>query len=140
MWLLHGLEQLAHLAFDLLHGARGPVEQIGRLEAAGLGDLEPAQVDLRPEARMHGVAATNPHRRASPRELLYIFKLLPNHACHRPRAVAELQAQVVAAVAPLAALRLADQQDLVDLHAVGELVQEHGLKVDVAADGTRAGG
>ena len=48
----------------------------------------------------------------------------------------ELQAQVVAAVAPLAALDLADQEDLVDLHAVGQLVQEHGLKVDGAADGT----
>ena len=35
-----------------------------------------------------------------------------------PRAVAELQAQVVAAVAPPAALGLAHQQHLVDLHAV----------------------
>ena len=47
-----------------------------------------------------------------------------------------LQAQVVTAVAALAALGLADQEHLVDLHAVDQLVQEHDLKVDVVADGT----
>ena len=44
-----------------------------------------------------------------------------------PGAVAQLQAQVVAAVAALAALGLAHQQDLVDLRAVCELVQEHAV-------------
>ena len=52
------------------------------------------------------------------------------------RAVAELQAQVVAAVAPPAALGLADEEHLVDLGAVGELVQGHAAKVEMAADRT----
>ena len=88
---------------------------------------------------MHGVAAAHPHRRAGARELLDLGELLPDHARDRAGAVAELQAQVLAAVAALAALDLADQQDLVDLRAVGELVQEHALKVDVAADGIGLG-
>ena len=54
-----------------------------------------------------------------------------------PRAVPQLQAQVLAAIAALAALGLANQQHLVDLDAVAQLVQEHGLKVETAADGTR---
>ena len=49
---------------------------------------------------------------------------------------AELQAQVLAAVTALAALGLADEQDLVDLATVAELVQEHALKLEMVADRT----
>ena len=134
--LLDRGEQLAHLAFHLLDGARGAVEQILGSKLPGSAALEPAQVDLRPEARMHRVAPADPHRRAGPRELLDLAELLPDHARDRAGAVSELQPQVLAAVAALAALGLANQQHLVDLHPVGQLVQEHGLKVDGPADGT----
>ncbi len=102
------------------------VEQIVGVIAAGLRRLEAAQVDLRAEARVHRVAPAHPHRRARARQLGDLDELLPDHARDRPGAVAELQAQVLAAVAPLAALGLSHEQDLVDLRAVGELVQEHG--------------
>ena len=85
---------------------------------------------------MHRVAAADVHRRAGPRQLLDLAELLPDHARDRARAVAQLHAQVLAAVAPLAALDLAHEQHLVDLDAVGELVHEHRLKVDGTADGT----
>jgi hypothetical protein len=78
----------------------------------------------------------DPHRSARASELLDLSQRLPPHARDRARAVAQLQAQVVAAVAPLAALDLAHQQHLVDLHTVDQLVQEHCLTVEAAADGT----
>ncbi len=134
--LLDRAQQLADLAFHLLDAARRPVEQVRRVEAPRGRRLEPAQVDLRAEARMHGVAAADPHGRARARELLDLAQRLPDHARNGARAIAQLQAQVVAAVAPLPALGLADQQHLVDLDAVCQLVQEHGLKVDGGADGT----
>src|SRR4029077_15785768 len=113
-------------------------EQVLDLEAPGRGGFQPAQVDLRTEARMHRVAALHPHRGARACKLLHLRELLPDHAGDRAGAVAELQAKVVAAVAPLAALGLANQEDLVDLRSVDELVQEHALKVDGGADGTHA--
>jgi len=53
---------------------------------------------------MHRVAAADPDRRTGPRELFDLGELLPDHASDRAGAVAKLQAQVVTAVAPLAAL------------------------------------
>src|SRR5207237_148084 len=97
---------------------------------------EIAQVDLRPKARVHDVAAADAHRLARARELLDVRQLLPHHAAHGAGAVAQLQAQVVAAIASLAALGLAHEQDLVDLHAVAQFVQEHGLTVELGADRT----
>ena len=89
-----------------------------------------------PKRGMHRVAAADRHRRARADELLDLPELLPDHAGDRSGAIAEQQAHVVAAVAALAALSLADQQDLVDLDAVCQLVQEHDLKVETPADGT----
>ena len=74
---------------------------------------------------MHGVAAQHMHRRARARERGDLVELLPHHARDRPGAVAELQAQILAAVAALAALDLPHEQHLVDLDAVAELVQQH---------------
>src|SRR5262249_14908243 len=108
------------------------------MEAPGGRRLDAAQIDLGAEAGMNGVATAHPQRRSSARELLHLAQLLPHHAGDGAGAIAELQAQIVAAVAPLPALDLADQQHLVDVHAVAELVQQHALKVDPTADGTRA--
>ena len=127
--LLDRREQLAHLLLHLLGPARGAVEQVLGRVAAGDGLGEAAQVDLRAEARVHRVAPAHVHRRAGAGELLDPGQLLPDHRDDRARAVAELQAQVLAAVAPLAALGLADQQHLVDLCSVAELVHEHEPKV-----------
>ncbi len=104
MGLLDRLKQLAHLGFHVSDLARWAVEQVIGVKASGRGRLQSAQVDLRPEAGMHGVAAAHPDRRAGVRELFHLGELLPHHARDRAGAVAELQAQVVAAVAPLAAL------------------------------------
>jgi len=71
---------------------------------------------------MHRVAAADLHGRAHGRQLLRLLKRIPHHAGHRARAVAERQPQVLTAVAALAALGLANEQNLVDLHAVCELV------------------
>ncbi len=136
MRLLDRVQQLSDLGFHLLHLTHGPVEQVRRVEAAGLRRGQAPQVDLRAEARMHGVAAADPHRRACASELLDLRQPLPDHARDRARAIAQLQAQVVAAIPPLPALGLSHHENLVDLGAVGQLVQEHDLKVDGAADGT----
>ena len=126
MRLLDRGDQLAHLALHLLDAARRAVEQIIEVEKVpGSAGCQAAQVDLRTEARMDRVAAAHAHRRARAGELLDLGELLPDHAGQRSRAVAQLQAQVVAAVATLASLGLAHQQNLVDLGAVGELVDEH---------------
>src|ERR1700677_1214848 len=136
MRLLDRVQQLADLRFHLLDAARRAVAQILELEAARRGRLEATEVDLRPETWVDRVATADAYRRSRPRQLLHVNELLPDHARDRPGAVAKLQAQVLAAVAPLAALSLANQQNLVDLHAVTQLVQEHALKVDVGADET----
>ena len=124
----------------------GPSSRSSSVEAPGSAASQAAQVDLRAEARMHGVAAADPHRRAGARELLDLGQLLPHHARDRARAVAELQAQVVAAVAPLAALGLADEQDLVDLRCRRSarsgawLEGRHGCGRDPAAPARPAAG
>ena len=107
---------------DIPHRAS---DQVVRVEAAGGRGLQLAQVYLRSEARMDGVATTNADRGTGSRQLLDLHELLPDHAGDRPCTVSQLQAQIVAAVPPLPALGLADHKDLVDLRAVGELVHEH---------------
>ena len=113
--LLDRGDQLANLALHLLDRAHRAVEQIVERKSSGLGRLQATQVDLRAEARMDRVAAAHAHRRAGAGQLLDLRELLPDHARERSRAIAQLQAQVVAAVAALAALGLANQQNLVDL-------------------------
>ena len=107
----------------------GPSSRSSGEKLPGTRRLETAQVDLRPEARVHGVAPAHVHRGAGTGQLLGPLQLLPDHRHDRARAIAQLQTQVLAAVAPLPALDLADQQHLVDLHAVAELVYEHELEV-----------
>ena len=67
---------------------------------------------------MHRVATAHVHRATRRREALGLGEVLPHHRDHRAGAVAELQAQIVAAVAAGAALDCAHQQYLVDLCAV----------------------
>jgi hypothetical protein len=137
--LLDRGDQLADLPLHLLDAACRAIEQIIHGKGSGLGRLQATQIDLRTEARVDGIAAAHPHGRPGAGQLLDLGELLPDHACERPRAVAQRQAQVLAAVAALAALGLAHQQNLIDLHAVCELVDEHVLKVDGGADETRRG-
>ena len=136
VWLLDGCEQLSHLTLHLLDTAYRTIQQIINRKSSRLRGLETAQVDLRAKAWMNRVSAAHAHRRSRARQLLDLGQLLPDHARKRARAVAQLQAQVVAAVAPLAPLGRAHEQNLVDLEAVCELVDEHCLKVDVSADET----
>jgi hypothetical protein len=58
------------------------------------------------------------HRGAGGRKTLRLDQVLPHHRDHRAGAVAELQAQVIPAVAARTALDRAHQQDLVDLDTV----------------------
>src|SRR5947208_17147222 len=94
------------------------------------------RVLLRAEARVHCGAALHPHRMPGELEVSCLGQLVPDHAGHGAGAVAELQAQIFAAVAPRAALGLAHEQYLLDLDAVCELVYEHALTVKMVADGT----
>ena len=104
--------------------ARRSVEQIIQIEAAAARPLQAAKVDLRADSsgapcsgRARG-PASRPSRAPRPR------RVVPDHARERAGAVAELQSQVVAAVAPLPALG-AHEQNLVDLGAVAEFLDEH---------------
>jgi hypothetical protein len=113
-----GAEQLTQLCLQLLGGVRRAIEQILRRIAPGRGLAQAAQVDLRAEPGMNRVAPAHVYRFARPRELLDLAELFPDHRHDRPGAIAQLQAQIVAAVTPLPALGLADQQHLVDLCTV----------------------
>ncbi len=72
-----------------------------------------------------------------PAKRLHLGQVLPDHRDHGAGAVAELQAQVVAAVAARAPLNRAHQQHLVDsTPSVSSLTSTY-LKVEPSADGIR---
>ncbi len=123
--LLDRADELTQVALHLARLARRPVEQVARGEAPLLRGGELAQVDLWPEAGVHGVAPAHVHRLSRSRQRLGLLQALPHHRGHRSRAVAQQQAQVVSAVAARTALELTHEQHLVDLLAVCQLVDEH---------------
>ena len=135
MRLLDGRDQVPDLALHLRDATGGPIGQVLLGIRAGNGLGKAAQVDLGAEAGMDGVAARDGHGRPRAGELEDLGELLPHHAGDRPGAIAEQQPQIVPAVSAPAHLGLLDQQDLIDLHAVCQLVEEHDLKVKMGADG-----
>jgi NAD(P)-dependent dehydrogenase (short-subunit alcohol dehydrogenase family) len=89
-------------------------------------------------ARVHAEAPGEPHAAAGRAALGLLGHALADDHLDGARAVAEQQAQVLAAVAPPPALALADQQDHLDLLAVDELPHEHGRNARAASGRRRA--
>src|ERR1700722_9415211 len=95
----HRGDQLAQVGLHLLWLTCGTVQQIlGRI-TSGFCRGKQAKVYLWSEPWMDRVAAPNTHRATRWRETLGLDEVLPHHCDHRASAVAELQAQIVAAVA-----------------------------------------
>ena len=139
MRLAHGGDQLAQVGLHLLGAARRPVEQLLELVGAGLGLAQRPQVELRAVARMDHVAAAHADGPAGSDERGDLAHVVPDHRDDRPRAVAERQPQVLAAVALGAPLDLAHQQHLVEIGPVDGVANEHEKKVARSADGSGTG-
>ena len=132
--LLDRRDQLAQVGLHLLGIAQRAVEQIVELVGSRLGRAQRAQVDLRAVARVHDVAADHAHRLPRGHQRRDVAHAVPDHRDDLPRAIAERQAQELAAVAFDALVDLADEQHLVQIGPVGYLADEHVRKVARPAD------
>ncbi len=128
MRVLDGGDELAQVGLHAVRVARRPVEQVVELELVILGRAQGAHGQLGAVARMDAEAPGHAHVGARVAAARPLGDVLPDHRRDGARAVAQDQPQELAAVSPGAALTLADEQDLIDLLAVGELAHEHGRR------------
>ena len=84
----------------------------------GSAAAQRAQVDLRAVARVHDVAADHAHAAAGGDERRDLAHVVPDHRDDLARAIAERQAQELAAVALDAPLDVAYEQHLVEIGPV----------------------
>jgi len=74
---------------------------------------------------VNAVARAHVHDRAAAQQLAVGRRRLPHHRDDAARAIAELDAQELAAVALGTRLDVAHEQRLLDVAAVGELADQH---------------
>ena len=133
--VLHGGDQLAQVGLHLVGRRGGPSSRSARSNVPGSAGPSGADRDLRAPALVDLVAPDDVHRRARAAELAHCGDVVPDHRRDAAGAVAEDQLEELAAVAPLAPVGLADQEDLVEVGAVLKVANEHGGKVTRPADG-----
>ncbi len=119
-------EQVAQVGLHRLGAARRPVEQVVGVVLRGARGAQRTDRHLRAVARVDRVAAGDMDGAAGGAVGREIARALPGDGGEHARAVAQLEAQVLAPVAALAQLGFAHHEHLLDVLAVDELPDEHG--------------
>jgi hypothetical protein len=125
MRVLHGGDQLAQVLLHRVGRERRPVDEVVERERLRRGLAQGPQRELRAPARMDFVAPADVHRAPGAAELADLLDAVPDHRGELARAIAEGELQELPAVALGAHLDAAEEENLIQLLAVGEVAYEH---------------
>jgi hypothetical protein len=124
--ILDRRQQLAQVGLHLPGRARRSVDEVGEVERSGLGGADGAQLQLGAVAPADLQAAAHAHGRTDRGDLGDRRDLVPDVGGQAPGAVAEHEAQVLAAIALGTHLGRPHDEDGLDLGAPLQLSHEHG--------------